>query len=95
MTQQSIQQGIITMWPLWWEWELELTPHLLKRMEDRDFNEIDLRYMLQNATDFEPDFLTGRWIINSKFKKYPWQIIVEPDELAQLLVVITAYPIWD
>lgn len=44
------------MWPLWWEWELELTPHLLKRMEDRDFNEIDLRYMLQNATDFEPDF---------------------------------------
>ncbi|WP_295622976.1 hypothetical protein [uncultured Lamprocystis sp.] len=23
----------------WWEWEIDLTPHLLKRMEDRDFSE--------------------------------------------------------
>jgi hypothetical protein len=30
-------------WPEWWEWELELTAHLEKRMLDRDFNEIDLR----------------------------------------------------
>ena len=30
------------IWPHWWDWELDLTPHLLKRMEDRDFNELDL-----------------------------------------------------
>ena len=33
-------------WPDWWDWEIEFTPHLLKRMEDRNFNEIDLREML-------------------------------------------------
>jgi hypothetical protein len=33
-------------WPDWWEWEIDLTPHLLKRMEDRDFSEVDLREML-------------------------------------------------
>jgi hypothetical protein len=33
-------------WPGWWDWELELSPHLLKRMTDRRFTEIDLRRML-------------------------------------------------
>ncbi len=36
-------------WPEWWDWELELCPHLLKRMMDRQFNEIDLRKMLNHA----------------------------------------------
>jgi len=31
------------------ELELEFTPHLLKRMEDRQFNEVDLRTMLEHA----------------------------------------------
>jgi hypothetical protein len=25
--------------PGWWEWEVELTSHLQKRMEDRDFTD--------------------------------------------------------
>jgi len=29
--------------------ELELSPHLVKRMEDRRFTEIDLRRMLQRG----------------------------------------------
>ncbi len=37
-------------WPEWWDWELELSPHLLKRMEDRQFNEVDLRTMLHRAS---------------------------------------------
>lgn len=37
-------------WPQWWDWELEFSPHLLKRMVDRSFNEIDLRSMLSVAT---------------------------------------------
>jgi hypothetical protein len=36
-------------WPVWWEWELEITPHLEKRMEDREFTEVDLRAMLTRA----------------------------------------------
>lgn len=34
-------------WPASWEWELELTANWEKRMLDRDFNEIDLRAMLE------------------------------------------------
>lgn len=36
-------------WPDWWEWEVELTPHLERRMEDRSFSEVDLRGMLERA----------------------------------------------
>ena len=28
------------MWPKWWDWELELSPHLEKRMEDREFSQL-------------------------------------------------------
>jgi hypothetical protein len=38
--------------PNWWHWELEWTPHLLKRMEDRQFNEVDLREMLQHTKNY-------------------------------------------
>ena len=34
-----------TDWPAWWDWELELTAHVLKRMVDRRFSEVDLRSM--------------------------------------------------
>jgi len=47
-------------WPPWWVWELELSPHLLKRMEDRRFTEVDLRRMLEQATGYRPDVATGR-----------------------------------
>jgi hypothetical protein len=48
-------------WPAWWEWELELSPHLLKRMIDRDFTELDLRKMLEKARGYRPDIIDGRW----------------------------------
>lgn len=38
-------------WPDWWEWELELSPNLEKRMGERDFTKIDLREMLNRLTD--------------------------------------------
>ena len=80
-------------WPVWWEWELELTPHLEKRMEDRDFTEIDLRAMLELAQDYSPDVVEGRWVIATHRRQQPWAVIVEPDPEAQLLVVVTAYPV--
>ena len=79
-------------WPAWWSWDLELTPHLEKRMEDRQFTEVDLRTMLDTATGFRPDGIVGRFVVESRRAARPWEIIVEPDYDESLLVVITAYP---
>jgi len=80
-------------WPAWWEWELELSPHLLKRMEDRRFTEVDLRRMMERATGYHRDVVEGRWAIETRHRRQRWQVIVEPDFTAELLVVITAYPV--
>lgn len=81
-------------WPDWWEWELEFTPHLEKRMTERNFNEIDLRTMLEKAKEYGPDVVEGRWVITTKLRKWRWEVIVEPDMQARLLVVVTAYPVY-
>ena len=36
--------------PDWWEWEIEISSHCLKRMQERGFNEAGLRAMLDDAT---------------------------------------------
>jgi hypothetical protein len=79
-------------WPQWWSWELEFSPHLLKRMIDRSFNEADLRLMLENATGYHENHEEGRWAIASKHDG-PWEIIVEPVPEEQILVIVTVYPI--
>jgi len=70
-----------------------LSAHLLKRMEDRGFNEVDLRRMLEHASSHRPEIIEGRFIIEARHADQPWEVIVEPDEMPQLLVVITAYPV--
>lgn len=80
-----------TSWPEWWDWELELTPHLEQRMEERDFTEVDLREMLEAATGFAPDAVEGRFQIESPLRDRRWHVIVEPDLDDRLLVVVTAY----
>ena len=80
-------------WPDWWDWELELSPHLLKRMIDRRFTEIDLRRMLSDAQDVCPDAAPGRWIADTSLRRHPWKVVVEPDPHARVLVVVTAYPV--
>jgi hypothetical protein len=79
-------------WPEWWDWDLELSPHLLKRMVDRSFSEVDLRSMFAHARGYRPDVLEGRWVILAHHRKGPWEIIVEPDYDSRRLVVVTAYP---
>ena len=79
--------------PDWWEWDLELSPHLLKRMEDRRFTEVDLRAMLGRSTAMDPDLIEGRWVIRTRHRRKSWEIIVEPGRDARILVVITAYPV--
>ncbi len=81
----------MTAWPPWWQWELELTPDLERRMEDRDFTEVDLRAMLQGAGGFRPDVVEDRYVIECRHRNEDWEIIVEPDTPDRLLVVITAY----
>ena len=78
-------------WPEGWEWELELSSHLFKRMASRDFTEIEVRDMLSKASGFRRDVVPGRWIIETRHKRKPWEVIVEPDADAQVLVVVTAY----
>ncbi len=80
-------------WPSWWEWELEFTPHLEERMEDRSFTEVDLRAMLQSATDYRADIVDGRWVIETRHGGQRWEVIVEPDSLERTLVVVTAFPL--
>jgi hypothetical protein len=79
-------------WPEWWAWDLELTPHLEKRMEDRTFTEVDLRAMLQMALGYAPDYVDGRFVIETRHASRSWHVIVEPDSEDKLLVVVTAYP---
>ena len=83
----------MTEWPDWWSWELELSPHLLKRMVDRSFSETDLRQMLEDAEGFHANHEEGRWAIETERDGRAWEIIVEPDEQEQILVVVTAYPV--
>jgi len=80
-------------WPDWWGWELELTPHLEKRMEDRDFTEVELREMLERSRGFHEDVVADRFVIETRHRGREWEVIVEPDAEAALLVVITAYMI--
>jgi hypothetical protein len=82
-------------WPEWWDWELELSPHLLKRMDDRRFTEIDLRRMLERATGYREDVVEGRWVVETKHRGRAWDVIVEPDLERRLLVVVTAYAVWE
>ena len=82
-------------WTQWWDWELEFTPHLFKRMEDRMFNEVDLRTMLEHAKSYRRDIVEGRWVIETRHKRHLWEVIVEPEAANELLVVITAYQVWE
>ncbi len=74
---------------------MDLSPHLLKRMDDRRFTELDLRRMLERASGYREDVIDGRWVIETKHRGKAWGVIVEPDFERQLLVVVTAYPVWE
>lgn len=51
-----------SQWPDWWNWELECTSHLTERMLDREFNEVDLRTMLADASRYR-DEGNGRFVV--------------------------------
>lgn len=83
-----------TSWPDWWQWPLDCdNPHLLKRMRDRGFDEVALREMLEAATGWRPDHVSGRFVIECRYNGRGWEVIVEPDEATKTLIVVTAYPV--
>jgi hypothetical protein len=79
--------------PDWWEFDLELSPHILDRMIDRGFTEVDLRLMIEAADVIRPGSSSGRWILGTLHIDTRWEIVVEPDERDLVIVVITAYKV--
>ncbi len=79
------------MVPFWWHWELAFTDHILDRMEDRGFTEVELRAMLERDPELSHDVVPGRWLIRTHFRNRPWEVIVEPLHDERILLVITAY----
>lgn len=63
-------------------------------MEDRRFNAVDLRTMIQKAQSHRRDVVDGRWVVETWHRRRAWEVIVEPEENGELLVVVTAYPVW-
>ena len=78
-------------WPEWWNYELVLSPHLIERMQERGFSELDLRTMRKEAAGYHPSVVSGRFLIRTHHARQMWEIVVEPDELEKTLLVITAY----
>ena len=78
-------------WPEWWSWELVLSRHLLRRMVEREFNEIEIRTMVNDAAGVTYESDTGHWCVETSHQGEPWEVIVEPVPHRRALVVITAY----
>jgi hypothetical protein len=78
-------------WPFWWTWDVELSTHVERRMSRRDFNELDLRTMMEHAERVRRDHVEGRYVIETRHKRRSWAVIVEPDVERTCVLVITAY----
>jgi hypothetical protein len=79
--------------PEWWDWELLFGIHADSRMEERGVTELDVRAMLENASDFEPSVVPGRFMIHVRHRQCPWIVIVEPVVGVALLAVVTVYEV--
>lgn len=79
------------VWPDWWEWELEISSHCIKRMQERGFHEAGLRAMLEDATGLGEQ-THGTFVVETRHEGRSWEVIVSPDHGKQLLVIVTAYP---
>lgn len=80
-------------WPDWWDWEIELTPHVEKRMTQRGFNELALRGMIQRARGLAQDTNTGHYVVDTTLRGARWAVIVEPDPDTHTVIIITAYTV--
>ena len=72
-------------------WEIVLSPHVAERMIERGFTETDLRAMLDDAKDYRPSVMPGRFVVTTQHDTGRWEVIVEPDEVERVVIVVTAY----
>jgi len=49
--------------------------------------------MLSRASSYHRDVVPGRWVIEARHRRRRWEVIVEPDRIARVLVAVTAYPL--
>jgi hypothetical protein len=82
----------MTRFPDWWNWELEISSHCLKRMSDRGFTETDVRVMIADAESVELQD-HGTYIVATRLGRAGWEVIVTPDANQQVLIVVTAYAV--
>ena len=78
-------------WPPWWDWELEISSHCLKRMSERGFNETDVRVMLDDCLQLVEQTY-GTFLVVTVLANRSWEVVVSPDDVHRLIVVVTAYP---
>jgi hypothetical protein len=55
-------------------------------MRRRRFTEIDLRDMMERATEVKPSHEIGRWLLVTEFEGEEWRVVVEPDLELKVLV---------
>ena len=77
--------------PNWWDWEFELSPHVERRMVDRNFTEVDLRGMLERADRIVAGVVEGRHVVSALHRGKVWEIVLEPDDDSRVVVIVTAY----
>ena len=50
---------------------------------------------MEHAMNYRRDIVEGRWVIETRYQRQRWEVIVEPIPERQLLVVVRAYDVWD
>src|SRR5262249_33584121 len=78
--------------PWWWHWEIELSPHVERRMVERDVTDVELRAMLERAVAITPSDVGGPYVVHTKHRRRACRIVLEPDDAAECVVVVTVYP---
>ncbi|MEM8873697.1 MAG: DUF4258 domain-containing protein [Planctomycetota bacterium] len=79
--------------PYWWDWELVMSPHVVKRMASRDISELDIRDMAERADGWSFDPYPGRVRLHTTMNGRAWRIVVEPQENIEAIEVVTTFAV--
>jgi predicted TIM-barrel fold metal-dependent hydrolase len=69
--------------------------YLLAALETLGPTFVGVTQLPASVSEAEIRRLEGRWVIETRHRGRAWEVIVEPDLERQLLVVVTAYPVWE
>ena len=80
--------------PDWWDWPFDCeNEHLLERMEIRNFNEANLREMIEATALIESGDVSTRFNLYARYDGDYWKIVVEPDPIDRVVIVVTAFTV--